>query len=207
MAALASITLQSFRPQPLKLTVIAPTDAELVDRAKAGDNNAFRILVERHEKSMARTVAAMLGPSAEVDDVVQETFIRFYRSLARFRGESSTGTYLKRIAINLSLDTLRRRKRETSRYVSRDDDRIYLPEPAIESVAEDAFDNRRLIDQALDALRPHHRSVVVLRLIDGYSTKEAARILKIPSGTVLSRLSRAIGHLREILAPALEEEK
>ena len=207
MAALAPVAQLRSRSRPLRLTVITPTDEELVIRARKGDNGAFRILVERHEKNMARTVAGMLGASSEVDDVVQEVFIRFYRHLDRFRGEAAVGTFLKRIAINLSLDALRRRKRVRSRFVSRDNEQIHLPEAESDRFHEDTFDRRRLIEQALAALRPQHRAVVVLRLIDGYSTKEAAGILDIPQGTVLSRLSRATAKLRSVLAPILAEEE
>jgi hypothetical protein len=86
-------------------------DSQLIAAARDGDPRAFANLVERYENKIARTVIAMLGDSAEADDVGQETFIRFYRSLDSFREESALGTYLTRIAINLSLNELKRRKR------------------------------------------------------------------------------------------------
>ena len=194
------------RRQPLRLAVITLTDQELVERAKTGDHNAFRILVERHEKNMARTVSGMLGPSSEVDDVVQEVFIRFFKALNRFRGDAAPSTFIKRIAINLSLDTLRRRKRLRKRFVSRHNGNEHLFESVDENVNADAFDRKRLVEAALSTLRPHHRSVIVLRLIDGYSTRETANILQVPPGTVLSRLSRASAKLRAVLEPILADE-
>ncbi len=206
MSSLAIVAPHCTTSRLQRYALKSPTDELLVTRAKEGDRNAFRMLVVRHQQGIARTVASMLGPVVEVDDVVQEVFIRFYQTLARFRGDAACRTYLKRIAINLSLDTLRRRKRLASRFVSRDNESMYVPEARDESADPEGFDRRRLLEQALASLRPHHRAVVVLRLIDGYSTKEAAEILGVPSGTVLSRLSRAVQHLRSILGPILEYE-
>ena len=90
------------------------SDEQLVDAARGGDKDAFKELVGRYERRIATTVIGMLGHCAEADDVGQETFIRFYRALHSFRGESSVGSYLTRIAINLSLNELKRRKRRFS---------------------------------------------------------------------------------------------
>ncbi|SVD24097.1 uncharacterized protein METZ01_LOCUS376951, partial [marine metagenome] len=78
------------------------TDTAFIDRAREGDETAFRVLVERYEPQVAATVVGMLGPGDEADDVGQETFVRFYRALAKFRGDAALGTYLTRIAMNLS---------------------------------------------------------------------------------------------------------
>jgi RNA polymerase sigma-70 factor (ECF subfamily) len=104
------------------------TDRELIERARAGDERAFHDLVERYEPRVAATVVGMLGPGDEAEDVGQETFIRLYRSLDRFRGDSSLGTYLTRIAINLSLTALKRRKRWRSRFVRQDEGEREGPE-------------------------------------------------------------------------------
>ena len=172
------------------------SDLALIERAREGDERAFRALVERHESRVASTVIGMLGPGDEAEDVGQETFIRFYRSLDRFRGDSSIATYLTRIAINLSLTALKKRKRLRSRFVSRDG--------AARTDAEDAWDPREDIERqdarrrvraAVDRLSADHRAVVVLRMIEGYSTRETAEILEIPVGTVMSRLARAMERL------------
>ncbi len=181
------------------------SDQPFLDRARNGDQNAFRELVERHKLSVARTVSGMLGNDPDVDDVVQEVFIRFYQTLDRFRGDATCKTYLTRIAINRSLDILRRRKRRSIMFLSRDHASSY-PEPQIEDTQFDRFDRIQLIQSAISRLKPHHRAVIVLRLIDGYSTSEAAKILNIAEGTVLSRLSRATAHLRDIISPVLEQE-
>jgi RNA polymerase sigma-70 factor (ECF subfamily) len=178
-----------------------PTDEELIERARRGERDAFGVLVERYEPKVAATVVGMLGRGADADDVGQETFIRFFGALESFRGESSVGTYLTRIAINQSLKAIRRRRTWSERFLSRDDDRE-LEHPAVHGGA--AIDERErveLVQQALATLPPEHRAVVVLRVMEGYSTKETAEMLGLPQGTVMSRLSRAL----EKLEPHLVE--
>jgi RNA polymerase sigma-70 factor (ECF subfamily) len=172
------------------------SDRDLIDRARAGDERAFQDLVERYEPRVAATVVGMLGPGDEAEDVGQETFIRLYRSLERFRGESSLGTYVTRIAINLSLTALKRRQRWTSRFVRQDEREWEPPEASRDPRGEqDREDTARTVRAAVERLAPNHRSVVVLRMIDGYSTRETAEILGIPVGTVMSRLARAMDRL------------
>ncbi|MGH7543455.1 MAG: RNA polymerase sigma factor [Gemmatimonadota bacterium] len=178
-------------------------DRELLDRARQGDERAFRLLVESYEGRVASVVTAMLGAGDEAEDVGQETFIQFYRSLDRFRGEAALGTYLTRIAINLSRNALRRGRREAARFESRDDPAFRGTEIAIgageAAVGTDEEVERRerarRVRRAIDRLDGRHRAVVALRMIEGYSTRETAAILEIPEGTVLSRLSRAMKKL------------
>lgn len=172
----------------------------LVQQAQAGDQGAFAELVKRYEAQIAATVVGMLGNTPEADDVGQETFIRFYKSLPNFRGEAKIGTYLTRIAINLSLNELKKRKRKNIFSLfsgsSQEEDRIKAM--ADEDKEEDR-DTKEIVQRAIQLLEPSFRSVIVLRMIDGYSTKETAEILNIPLGTVLSRLKRAQQKLKKIL--------
>ena len=138
-------------------------DESLVDRAQKGDHQAFREIVQRHQSSVIHTVTGMLGSDPEVDDVVQQVFIRFYTTLRHFRGHSSCRTYLTRIAINASLDALRRRKRMFSRFVSRDDEAYEALDPVSDDRQFDRFDRAQLIHSAMNTLKPHQRAVVVLR--------------------------------------------
>ena len=175
--------------------VEAPDDEELLERARGGDDRAFGILVGRYEGIVASTVVGMLGPGDDAEDVGQETFIRFHRSLDRFRGESSVATYLTRIAINLSLTALKRRRRWVERFKA-----SVLVAEGVSDGSNPLHDRERQqrIDRvriAIDALSLQHRAIVVLRMIDGYSTREAAEILNVPQGTVMSRLARAMGRL------------
>lgn len=146
----------------------------------------------------------ILGYCPEVEDVGQETFVRFYQSLQRFRGESSVGTYLTRIAINLSINEIKRRKRHKDLHFSKEDKKI---ETAPDNRARDNLKElKNVVHTGLQKLKPKYRSVIVLRLIQGYTTKETARILRLPVGTVLSRLARAQMQLKKILTPLFWEK-
>ncbi|MEZ4887787.1 MAG: sigma-70 family RNA polymerase sigma factor [Chitinophagales bacterium] len=176
------------------------TDNELINRAKEGNELAFQGLVERYQQRVAATVIGMLGQSAETEDVGQEVFIRFYKSLNKFRGESSLGTYLTRIAINLSLNELKRRKRKRlfSFFSTQDEDVKELQIPD-HSISQEQRETQQMVHQAIQMLDTKFRTIVLLRLIEGYSTKETAEILELPIGTVLSRLARAQDKLKDIL--------
>ena len=183
---------------------IVKSDEELVEAARKGNQAAFKDLVERYEGRVATTVTAMLGKNAEAEDVGQETFIRFYKALDSFRGDSSVSTYLNRIAINLSLNALKRRKRFFARFQQTDEERLadrYTTQPTYDNTEKAHF-----IQQAILQLKPAFRAVIVLRLVEGYSTKETADLLNLPIGTVLSRLSRAQLKMRDLLRPYFSDE-
>jgi RNA polymerase sigma-70 factor (ECF subfamily) len=148
---------------------------------------------------VAATVIGMLGHCPEAEDVGQETFVRFYQSLKKFRGESSVGTYLTRIAINLSLNELRRRQYRRTRFFSRAE--VGMEDFPDKHDRNQSKELKDIVHTGIQKLDPKHRSVIVLRLINGYSTQETAQILKLPAGTVLSRLARAQMKLKEILTP------
>ena len=209
----------SSMPDRVPVSDSAPSDEMLLADARAGDERAFAAIVDRYETRVAATVVSMLGPGDEAEDVGQETFIRLYRYLDRYRGDASLGTYLTRIAMNLSLTVLRKRKRWFSRFVSVEStpgggpaDGREPAGPGLEMIAVDSeegplgrleqAERRHRVQQALADLNPDHRAVVVLRWMDGFSTKEAAAALGIPEGTVMSRLSRAMDRL----AVTLKEE-
>ena len=184
----------------------ATPDDELLARARAGDERAFAALVARYEGAVAATAIGMLGPGGDADDVGQETFIRFHRALGRFRGDSSLKTYLIHIAMNLSLNALRSRRRTFLRFSSGNDDLAGAPEPRIGPAGEtDAAELRRVVWDAVAALNEKHRAVVVLRMFQDLSTRETAQMLGVPEGTVLSRLSRAMQELQARLAPYVRD--
>lgn len=187
------------------LTPEQKAEQRLVARARQGDRAAFREIVERYEGLVAATVIGMLGRGPEAEDVGQQTFIRFYKALDQYRGEGGLAPYLTRIAVNLSLNALDKRMRRRKRFVSHDAREQF--EPAFDAARDlRRFNEEELVHKAIQQLNPIHRSVVVLRLIDGYSTKETAELLDIPVGTVLSRLYRAQEQLRDLLGPYLEED-
>ncbi|MBN1154120.1 RNA polymerase sigma factor [candidate division KSB1 bacterium] len=173
------------------------SDDQLIKYCLGGNIEAFRIIVERYESRIASVIINMLGNCPEADDVGQETFIRLYKNLDRFKGNSSLVTYLTRIAINLSINELKRRRRNNQRL-----ERINENHQNLISTNERERDSllKVRIHKAIQELEPKFRAVVVLRLIQEYSTRETADILKIPQGTVLSRLARAQDKLRENLS-------
>jgi RNA polymerase sigma-70 factor (ECF subfamily) len=175
------------------------SDIELINFVRNGDNAAFTKIVGRYEKKIAATIIGMIGKCDEADDIGQEVFIRFYKSINNFRGESALGTYLTRIAINLSLNEIRRRRIK----------RFFSFEEMLESGKDvggdvelhDEKEKSEIVLNAVQELPAKYRSVVVLRLIEGCSTEETAGILNLPLGTVLSRHARGQQKLREILKP------
>ena len=179
-------------------------DQEMIKNARNGDNNAFKEIIKKYEHQVAATVIGMLGNCVEAEDVGQETFVRFYRHLDKFRGEASLGTYLTRIAINLSLNELRRRIRRRKLFFSKPDKGIEnLPDTNSPRKNDEI---KEIVQQGIQKLEPKFRAVVVLRLIDQYSTQETAEILNLPLGTVFSRLARAQMKLKEILTPLYGRE-
>jgi RNA polymerase sigma-70 factor (ECF subfamily) len=182
------------------------TDGHLLEQAGRGNHAAFRQLVLRYESMVAVTVIGMLGAGDDADDVGQETFIRFHAALDQFRGEAALGTWLRRIAINLSLNALKRRRRASLRLVSRDQSATPLNEPPIEGHDAEGAERGAVVRAAIERLNPRHRSVVVLRMLEGLSTRETAEVLELPEGTVLSRLARAMVELERLLAPYMREE-
>lgn len=174
-------------------------DQALVKITLGGDNVAYREIVRRYENLVARTVKGMLGNIQQAEDVGQETFIRLYNSLAEFRGEAKLSTYIQRIAINLSLNEIKRKSRFKALFFQSDsgDDANQFDYPSRDS--EQSGDLKEMVGYAMEKLSPEFRAVVTLRMLHGYSTKETAEILDLPLGTVLSRLSRAKDQLKEIL--------
>jgi len=180
-----------------------PSDDALVERAREGDTAAFAQLVDRYEAQVAAVVTGMLGPGPDADDVGQETFIRFHRALDQFRGDASVGTYLTRIAINQALKASRRRQRWYDRFLRRDDAPPVAEPTGDLSDDVEAAERCAQVHAALQRLDAKHRAVVVLRMLEGYSTRETADLLDIPQGTVMSRLSRALDKLEAHLTPVL----
>jgi RNA polymerase sigma-70 factor (ECF subfamily) len=176
-------------------------DAQILKELRNGNDAVFRDLIKKYESLVSATVIGMIGNCSEAEDIGQEVFVRFYKAQNKFRGESSIGTYLTRIAINLSLNEIKRRKRSSQLFFHSDNK---INDIADTNVNPETDENKEMVQRAIRELSPKFRSIIVLRLIDGYSTEETARILKVPVGTVLSRLARAQQKLKELLIPMLE---
>ncbi len=173
-------------------------DTALVKSSLDGDKKAFGEIVTRYQKMVARTVKSMLGDSVFAEDIGQEVFIKLYYSLADFRGEAKLSTYIQRIAVNLTLNEIKRRKRFFSMFSQKGNSEMYEFEVA-DHDTEERKEASEIVNKALLAMDPKFRIIVTMRLLQGYSTKETAEILDLPLGTVLSRLSRAQEQLRNIL--------
>jgi len=176
----------------------AAEEKELVKASLDGDKRAFGEIVNRYQKMVARTVKGMLGDSVFTEDVGQEVFINLFYSLKEFRGESKLSTYIQKIAVNMTLNEIRRRKRFFSMFSQKANNEMYEFEIA-ESDTEERREASEIVNKALMAMDPKFRIILTMRMLQGYSTKETAEILDLPLGTVLSRLSRAQEQLRNIL--------
>ncbi|MBL7856636.1 MAG: sigma-70 family RNA polymerase sigma factor [Cyclobacteriaceae bacterium] len=174
-----------------------PPDEVLIEQSKNGDMASFKQLVIRHEGKVAGVIRSMLGATAEAEDVGQEVFIRFYESLKAFRGDAQLSTYLVRIAMNLSLNELKRKKRSFLRFSP-------LEAATGMNDGNQTMDLQEQLQYEFARLSSEFKAVATLRLVEGYSTEETAEILKVPVGTVLSRLSRAQQKLRTALAKKLK---
>ena len=171
---------------------------DLVTASLSGDKSAFGEIVSRYQAMVARTVKGMLGDSVFADDIGQEVFIRLYHSLSEFRGEAKLSTYIQKIAVNLTLNEIKRRKRFFSMFSQTGSNEMHEYDVADPEDYE-RMDARELVNTALQKLEPKFRIVLTMRMLHGYSTKETAEILELPVGTVLSRLSRAQDQMRKIL--------
>jgi RNA polymerase sigma-70 factor (ECF subfamily) len=171
---------------------------ELVKASLEGDKNAFGEIVSHYQSKVARTVKGMLGDSVFAEDIGQEVFIHLFHSLSEFRGEAKLSTYIQKIAVNLTLNEIKRRKRFFSMFSQKANNEMHEFEVA-DYNSEEKSEATELVTKALMAMEPKFRIIVTMRMLQGYSTKETAEILNLPLGTVLSRLSRAQEQLRNIL--------
>lgn len=171
---------------------------ELVLASLGGDKQAFGEIVARYRRMVARTVKGMLGDSVFAEDVGQEVFIKLYYSLSDFRGEAKLSTYIQRIAVNLTLNEIKRRKRFFSMFSQKGNNEMHEIEVA-DHDTEEKREASEIVHKALQKMDPKFRIIITMRMLQGYSTKETAEMLDLPLGTVLSRLSRAQEQLKGIL--------
>ncbi len=180
-------------------------DGAVVHEARAGDAGAFEVLVVRYQTRIVNYAAALTGDSGGAEDVAQEAFVRAWRGLGRFRGESSFKTWLYRIATNVAR-THRERRGRQAQFVSRslDDEAESLTAgevPAATADVERSLVTRETIDRALAELPEELRLALVLRDVEGLDYKEIASVTAAPIGTVESRIFRARRHMRTLLRP------
>jgi RNA polymerase sigma-70 factor (ECF subfamily) len=186
-------------------------DQLLVERVQRGDQKAFALLVEKYQRKLGRLLARMIRDQAEVEDVVQESFIKAYRALPNFRGDSAFYTWLYRIGINTAKNHLVAMGRRPS--VSNDievedaenfedgDELRTLDTPETELMTKELA---QTVKQAIDALPQELKTAITLRELDGLSYEEIAELMQCPIGTVRSRIFRARESVAEKLRPMLD---
>lgn len=196
------------RPISTSVAESAPADEALVARARSGDYSAFEELIRRYQRRIYALVYNMTSHREDAEDLVQDVFIKAYRSLNGFKGDASFYTWLYRIAVNRTINFLKRRKREASDLRLDDMDQSAERDPAFvelrarESPVREVTLNelQKKLNAALQTLSDKHRTVVVLHDIQGMPHEEIAKIMKCSVGTVRSRLFYARQHLQRELA-------
>jgi RNA polymerase sigma-70 factor (ECF subfamily) len=182
------------------------SDAGLVERARGGVSDAFRVLVERHSRSVFRLAYRMTLNEFDADDVVQETFLRAYRSLARFDGRAEFSTWIYRIAVNCSLDLQRAKGKRAEVGGNHDDEgdglmaTLATNDPAPDRVALSG-QLRRIVDETLAGLSPMERTAFLMRHVEGLPVPQISAVLGRNDGATKHSIFRAVKKLREALRP------
>lgn len=189
-------------------------DAPLIERVKLGDVKAFEMLVVKYQRRIERLIGRMVRDVDLVPDIAQETFIRAYRAIPQFRGESAFYTWLYRIAVNTAKKALGELKRdplitESARSVRDDDDETSWAENELSDgeTPESVLASKQVaaaVNAAIDALSEDLRQAITLREIEGLSYEEIAESMSCPIGTVRSRIFRAREAIALRLRPLLD---
>jgi RNA polymerase sigma-70 factor (ECF subfamily) len=189
-------------------------DQQLVERAQRGDKRAFELLVEKYQRKLARLLSRLIRDPGEVEDVTQEAFIKAYRALPSFRGDSAFYTWLYRIGINTAKNYLvaMGRRAPTSTDVEAEEAEgqeggellrdINTPDSLL--LTKEIGDT---VNAAIESLPEELRSAIQLRELDGMSYEEIAKLMDCPIGTVRSRIFRAREAIAERLKPLLDGAK
>jgi RNA polymerase sigma-70 factor (ECF subfamily) len=182
------------------------SDAVVVAQVLAGDRDAFRVVVERHSRSLFRLAYRMTGNEQDAEDVVQETFLRAYRQLNRFESRSSFSTWIYRIAVNCSLDSSRKRRLQDERRMAPNPE---LPDLVLSLPATDPSADRLVmsaevqerVTATMSTLTEKERAAFVLRHYEGMSIEEVARAMGLRANAAKNNIFRAVQKLRRALAP------
>ena len=180
------------------------TDGAAVSRARGGDADAFRLLVERHSKPLFRVAYRMTGNEHDADDVVQEAFLRAYRQLESFEERANFGTWLHRITVNCALDLLRARGR-LDRHYGGDPESAEMSGAAKTDAQQDRLlmsaELRQHVAAAMERLSGNERTAFVLRHFEGMPVEEIGKTLGIQVNAAKHTIFRAVRKLRESLEP------
>ena len=189
-------------------------DQVLVERAQAGDKHAFELLVVKYQRKLARLLSRFIRDHAEVEDVAQEAFIKAYRALPSFRGESAFYTWLYRIGINTAKNFLvsQGRRAPTSTGFDAEEAETFDAADALRDLntPESALLTKEIgqtVNDAVGSLPEELRTALTLRELEGLSYEEIAQVMNCPIGTVRSRIFRARETVAEKLRPLLGTSK
>ncbi len=179
------------------------TDTELIAECLQGRTAAFGEIVTRYQERLFGTLVTMLGSAEDARDVAQDAFVQAYQKLESFRGQSAFYSWLFRIALNSSVDHHRRQRRPTvsidaAREQSGTEPTDLHPENS-PSFGMERTERQKLVQLALSKLSPEYREVLVLKEMEDLKYEEIAALVKIPVGTVRSRIHRGRAELKEIL--------
>jgi len=207
MRTLSSIEDLNFAAaMPAPVVVQKASDHALLEETLAGDEDAFAELVSRYRNQITSYIYRMTNDYDGAVDLAQETFVRVYRAADRYQRSYAFSTYIYRIATNLAISELRKRKRRklvsiTGFFQSNDGGEFQELNPPDERPLQDCelvdAERRNAVQRAISTLPEKYRAPLILRDVDGRSYDEIARILETSEGTVKSRISRARGFLRE----------
>ena len=193
-------------PASRRVGFVSDDDREAVRRVQAGETEAFEPLVEKYKRKVFRLAYQVLRDQEEALDTAQEAFVKAFRALPTFKGDSAFYTWLFRITMNVALDRKRQRATRAKSLGAEDvapeewERTATSTDPDPEDVAT-SVERRERIRKGLDSLSEHHRAIIILSDIEGLQYREIAEVLGIPMGTVMSRLHHARKRLREVLGP------
>ena len=180
----------------------ADRERQLIRDVQEGNHGAFRELVELHMRRVYDLAYGFVNDHDDAEDIAQEVFVSAFRSIREFRQEAAFSTWLYRIAANCSLDRLKQRKRSTARFVPMEES--HIADVSIDPTTEQ-IDASAHIERALHELPTLQRAVVMLRYMEGFSTKQVSDILKCSEGTVKTHLHRGLKKMRTKLQLLREE--
>ena len=189
------------------------SDGELIRESRRGGREAFQELVRRYQKRVVAVALGMVHNPEDAMEIAQDTFVKAYENIDKFKGESSVYTWLYRIVVNRAIDFRRRERRHPTVHledrISGDDRRESYEDTLKEEISHDPFDAARAhevgsrVSEAIDELTPDHKAVILLREVEGLSYDEISRVMQCSKGTVMSRLHYARKKLQQKLKDLL----
>jgi len=182
---------------------MAADEQQLILQVKEGSHEAYRVLVERYMRHAYNIAYGFMTDHDDAEDIAQESFVRIYESIHSFRGEAAFNTWLYRIVANISLNRLRQKKNTNHKMVtltSKSIDNIMSPQPDSHN-----HDIKPIIERAIHDLPTLQRAVVILRHLNGLSTKQVSNILRCSEGTIKTHLHRGLKKMKANLSLIKDE--